>query len=898
MPVNTSKPLGDSSSMCPAIYAKPEMHASSSDRLQRVTPIWSRDPFAIPEDHETMLEIDSKATRERTLPEFIKIFDDPQIFSGPPEPFPEYTPKPRPAPIYQDKQHEEYWTFLKSVPDIQPSVLPATSRCPSLVSGGTLSSRNSSTRSTRSSIWEPLEDRNSVRGSCILPACSGGCSKDLSSHARTHFTEQLTETCPVATCERHLKGFTRAGDRKRHAFTHFRGSLDCGFCESDTVSFSQASDRVGLFLTHLVKNHGARTQQLELDVDGGKNGRRSSRANDSGLVATCSVCSEPFTAQVLYEHLPGCILREVSRNAESDVREQRRTSKQDFVSPFDETNGSRNLVDSITEDEHINHRDDCKGEAEASMASVESVESENKEIAELTASSRCLSLTSSKAVESSEEETDWTEDVTSRESSPGLSQLPRRLSPTKRKVVETVMQEFQRLFNNSLRTHTAGGTSSSASSSNSSAGWSSNASTYSSASFVSRKRSLSGGDSTPPNDEDDSNKRRRPDSKIDAKQNLTELRFACPYYKRNPGQHPTFTSCRDPGFTTIARLKEHLYRRHLLPPQCHRCCTTFAHDTALRAHQRDERGCAVRTQMPLEGFDKEQERRLKSKKRSQTYQSEEEKWKGVYKILFPDDEAEQMPSPYIEYHPHTTDPNTPSSISTFQDFSRRELPRLVRRTLESVVEQEAQPLEDRLKERLVDIVRECQAQLVTMFDAGGTGPAAAAAQGVADVGGKKEGPTSTSVPASSTLLFDGFDSLPVRTARVKRGGGREGGEKGKYVNTHSASTSISTSTSASSCSLDSGYASTWLASSSTHDAAPTLDMTFPHELGTTDTVDLGGYYGLFESRGGMETVVGMNTDMGGEVGWSFLDSSNGVSNGMLGSLDELSTEWHMGHGIQ
>jgi hypothetical protein len=91
--------------------------------------------------------------------------------------------------------------------------------------------------------------------------------------------------------------------------------------------------------------------------------------------------------------------------------------------------------------------------------------------------------------------------------------------------------------------------------------------------------------------------------------------------------------------------REHLYRRHLLPPQCHRCCTTCADDIALREHQRDLRGCEVREQIPLEGFDKDQERRLKSKKRSQVYQSEEDKWKGVYRILFPDDGEGDMPAP-------------------------------------------------------------------------------------------------------------------------------------------------------------------------------------------------------------------------------------------------------------
>jgi hypothetical protein len=92
-------------------------------------------------------------------------------------------------------------------------------------------------------------------------------------------------------------------------------------------------------------------------------------------------------------------------------------------------------------------------------------------------------------------------------------------------------------------------------------------------------------------------------------------------------------------------IREHLYRRHLLPIQCHRCCSTFPNEPTLRDHQRDARGCEIREQVPPEGFDKDQERKLKSKKRSLVYQSEEDKWKGVYRILFPDDVEEAMPSP-------------------------------------------------------------------------------------------------------------------------------------------------------------------------------------------------------------------------------------------------------------
>jgi hypothetical protein len=51
---------------------------------------------------------------------------------------------------------------------------------------------------------------------------------------------------------------------------------------------------------------------------------------------------------------------------------------------------------------------------------------------------------------------------------------------------------------------------------------------------------------------------------------------------------------------------------------------------------------------PVEGFDKQQEKKLKSRKRSTL--SEEEKWRETFRILFPDDEEENIPSPceYIE----------------------------------------------------------------------------------------------------------------------------------------------------------------------------------------------------------------------------------------------------------
>jgi hypothetical protein len=319
-------------------------------------------------------------------------------------------------------------------------------------------------------------------------------------------------------------------------------------------SFPPGSNRVNLFSDHLITYHSARESRvLETPpihpVYGVSIDVTQWRINDP--ISTCCICQEPFTAQAMYEHLPGCILRDITRKAEFTARRQPETNLDGPPEPEDAVKFTTHLQAPQTEGEKENL---VIPEDQKIATSYAPAKSDCRDIAKLTASSRCPSLTSSQVIESSEEETDWSEEVTSRESSPGISQIPCRLSPTKLRVVDTMMQEFQRLFSQSLRNHTAGGSSSN-SSSGGTGGWSSNTSTYSCASFVSRKRSLSGGGPTPPNDDDDANKKRRPDSKSKGKQPMSELRFARPYYKRNPGRHQIFTSCRDPGFTTVARLK-------------------------------------------------------------------------------------------------------------------------------------------------------------------------------------------------------------------------------------------------------------------------------------------------------------------------------------------------------
>ncbi|KAL5403564.1 hypothetical protein PMIN06_006711 [Paraphaeosphaeria minitans] len=455
------------------------------------------------------------------------------------------------------------WDFI--LKNSEAAERPRNSDCPSLATGSTISSRNSSTRSARSIKWDSLETQD--KGMCPYPGC-GRVLRDLSAHLLTHQSER-PEKCPVGGCEYHVKGFARAYDRVRHTLSHFHETMECGFCPTSVFAGERAFNRCDAFLKHLVTTHGVEQTPAgrKDDACGGEN--KPHKCLTSQKVATCGLCSEPFDAQGFYEHLRGCALRRVTRSC--------------TVARFVE--GSQGTGSMLRESQHEHHvvvpsasyaslhiprtPEQLYGpfarprpplasiEGSDSPAAPGSRDAESKEIAELTASSRCLSLTSSQdeAVKSSDEETDWTEDTGSPDSVADADALRPILSPVKQQLVERLMREFHRLFDKLVRTHHGAGSARSAGS-----GYytgSSGSSTYSSSSFVSRKRSLSGGSSPPPNDNgDDSNKRRRPDPKHSAgKQSVPELRFACPYYKRNPGRHQTFTSCRDPGFITVARLK-------------------------------------------------------------------------------------------------------------------------------------------------------------------------------------------------------------------------------------------------------------------------------------------------------------------------------------------------------
>ncbi|KAF2442697.1 hypothetical protein P171DRAFT_47850 [Karstenula rhodostoma CBS 690.94] len=370
---------------------------------------------------------------------------------------------------------------------------------------------------------------------CPYPGC-GRVLRDLPAHLLTHQAER-PEKCPVGDCEYHVKGFARAYDRVRHTLSHFKETMVCGFCPTNVFAAERTFNRCDAFLKHLVTTHGVEQTPAgrKDDVYGEKNWPQQHLT--SQMVATCGLCSEPFDAQGFYEHLRGCALRQVTRSCTTvQLVEGSQTESVPRESQHDHGIISPASYASL----HIPRTPEqlygTFARPRSPLASIEGSDSptalgsrdlESKEIAELTASSRCLSLTSSQdeAVKSSDEETDWTEDTGSPDSVADADSLRPMLSPVKQQLVERLMREFHRIFNTMVRTHHGAGSARSAGS-----GYytgSSGSSTYSSSSFVSRKRSLSGGSSPPPDENgDDSNKRRRPDPKHSAnKQSVPELRL-------------------------------------------------------------------------------------------------------------------------------------------------------------------------------------------------------------------------------------------------------------------------------------------------------------------------------------------------------------------------------------
>ncbi|KAF5613102.1 hypothetical protein F25303_14270 [Fusarium sp. NRRL 25303] len=143
--------------------------------------------------------------------------------------------------------------------------------------------------------------------------------------------------------------------------------------------------------------------------------------------------------------------------------------------------------------------------------------------------------------------------------------------------------------------------------------------------------------------------------------------LACPFVKEYPGE-------RWP--------REHIYRSHKAPIYCKRCFGIVKTEKELDAHLRQDPACeVVSPSREMPGIDNETKERLKSRRGIQNF-SEEEKWKHMYKVLFP--KTKDIPSPYCDLQILEM-PITEEMRAQYRSFLRREVPARVIRDINASV---------------------------------------------------------------------------------------------------------------------------------------------------------------------------------------------------------------------
>jgi hypothetical protein len=109
--------------------------------------------------------------------------------------------------------------------------------------------------------------------------------------------------------------------------------------------------------------------------------------------------------------------------------------------------------------------------------------------------------------------------------------------------------------------------------------------------------------------------------------------------------------------------REHLYRCHRKTPHCQRCWLIFDNQEQLGLHMTVSAAeiCEVKIGQPPDGISAEDEQKLRSRKRRHPNQSDEETWRDVYRILFPN---EDVPSP-CEFMP-CSKPLPPGKLNAYR----------------------------------------------------------------------------------------------------------------------------------------------------------------------------------------------------------------------------------------
>ncbi|ORY14568.1 hypothetical protein BCR34DRAFT_228471 [Clohesyomyces aquaticus] len=177
-------------------------------------------------------------------------------------------------------------------------------------------------------------------------------------------------------------------------------------------------------------------------------------------------------------------------------------------------------------------------------------------------------------------------------------------------------------------------------------------------------------------------------------------RLKCPFYKRDPNKHSR-AACRGEGFADMAKVKDHLKRVHSQPLRCPRCWEEMESEDLRVQHLQQDESCNKRPEPIDDRISLQQWRRLDFKKAPYAYaRTAEEKWKILYRTLFPDDV--DIPSPY-EDHGISLQYERLLAVSLQEELERE---------FEPILE----PILSRIRDKIPSIIRRCKIRLLEESD--------------------------------------------------------------------------------------------------------------------------------------------------------------------------------------
>ncbi|KAF2655125.1 hypothetical protein K491DRAFT_436831 [Lophiostoma macrostomum CBS 122681] len=214
-----------------------------------------------------------------------------------------------------------------------------------------------------------------------------------------------------------------------------------------------------------------------------------------------------------------------------------------------------------------------------------------------------------------------------------------------------------------------------------------------------RKRMRESGRDPDDDGDDDSDGDDRPKKKNDKTPpgRIPQRRLKCPFYQREPEKY-TKAACKGEGFADMAKLKDHIKRVHTQPLRCPRCRLEMKSEHALSEHLEQE-DCEKSPRLQDDRITTQLLSRLNFKKAPYSNAaSVEDKWKLMFKVLFPDDCA--IPSPYDTYG------LTPQIERALAEALEEELTRELALVLD--------PIMARIKKRIPAIIENCRTKVMEM----------------------------------------------------------------------------------------------------------------------------------------------------------------------------------------